>query len=93
MFGAFGGLLLLAKIILHLRLLSKTDDEFDLSSMVFSFNLTRQNQFAKRLLLPSFEKVQRNYQTLKTTINILYVAAMSCLIIFIIAITFFRPKN
>jgi hypothetical protein len=59
MFGAFGGLLLLAKIILHLRLLSKTDDEFDLSSMVFSFNLTRQNQFAKRLLLLSFEKVQR----------------------------------
>ena len=82
--GGIAGFLLFAKIIAHLYLLSKVEDDFSLLNYsVYSY--------AKRgkMLLPAFEDVPTKYLMLKRLINIVYIVALVGIIIFLIWITFF----
>ena len=86
------GLILFAKIVLHIYLVSKIDEDFDFTSEFVTINPEVAFKWGKRLFLPSFENVPRKLKTLKTFINVLYISAIVGLMVFLIFITIFK-KN
>jgi hypothetical protein len=86
--GGIGGLLLFAKIIAHLYLLSKVEHNFSL----LNYSMY---SYAKRgkMLLPAFEDVPIKYLMLKRLINIVYTIAVVGIIAFLIGNTFFKTHG
>jgi hypothetical protein len=77
--GGIAGLLFFAKIIAHLYLLSKTEEDFSLLSYsMYSIAIRG------KMLLPIFDDVPEKYRLLKTIINIVYAIAIAGIIFFLI---------
>jgi hypothetical protein len=77
--GIIAGSLLFVKIILHLYLLSKIENDFRLLDYSPPTSYKR-----GMILLPSMDDVPKNYSSLKIIINALYGVAVIGLIIFLI---------
>jgi UDP-N-acetylmuramyl pentapeptide phosphotransferase/UDP-N-acetylglucosamine-1-phosphate transferase len=77
--GGIAGLLFFAKIIAHLYLLSKIEENFSLLSYSM-YSIARRGQ----MLLPVFDDVPKKYRLLKTIINIVYAIAIASIIFFLI---------
>jgi hypothetical protein len=77
--GGIAGILLFVKIILHLYLLSKVEDDFRLLDYSSPMRYKR-----AMVLLPSMDDVPKNYSALKTVINCLYAISICGLIVFLI---------
>jgi hypothetical protein len=79
------GLLFFSKIIAHLYLLSKIDDEFSLLSYGMYSYASR-----GKMMLPVFEDVPQKYVLLKKIINVTYFIAVAGIFTFLIWNSFFR---
>ena len=86
--SGIAGLLFVLKIILHLYLLSKINDDFSLLDYSSPVSSKR-----AMMLLPFMDDVLKNYSTLKTIINILYAFAVTGIIFFLIWITAFKNSS
>jgi hypothetical protein len=86
--GGIAGLLLFAKIIAHLYLLSKVEDNFSL----LSYSMYSYSKRGK-MLLPAFEDVPTKYLMLKRLINIVYIIAVVGIIVFLIWTTCFKTHG
>jgi hypothetical protein len=80
--GIIAALLLLTKVILHIILLSMTEDDFNL----IDYGSRTSPKIAMVTLLPSMDEVPKEYQVFKTIINILYAISFVGLIIFLLGV-------
>jgi hypothetical protein len=87
--GIVGGVaawLFLAKVIVHLYLLSKIEDDFSL----FDYTAATSRKRAIAGLLPCMVEVPQEYRKLKAIINILYSISVLGIIVFLIWYNAFR---
>lgn len=77
--GSVAGILLFIKIILHIYLLSKVEEDFRLLDYSSPMSYKR-----AMVLLPSMDDVPKNYLVLKAIINCLYAVSVCGLVIFLI---------
>jgi hypothetical protein len=86
--GGIAGLLLFVKIIAHLYLLSKIEEDFTL----LSYSMY---SYAKRgkMILPVFEDVPKQYRWLKNAINFLFAISVLGIIVFLIWYNAFRKND
>ena len=59
------GLVFFAKIVLHIYLISRTDEDFDYPREFVTLNPFVALRWSKKLSLPSFENVPEKYRVLK----------------------------
>ena len=80
--GTISGLLLITKAILHIFLLSQTEDDFSL----IDYGSRANPKIAIVRLLPCMGDVPKGYRVLKTIINTLYTISFVGIIIFLIGV-------